>query len=157
MEAQTAALVEEAPSINHSTPSVEDDSGSQGDVARLIHYPRSATIFAAIASILFIIVGILGVVLRTRHASRKGSCSDHEASKVVWGSRAAVCASRHSWTECFQGERTLVLEGAVWCPTSSKAPGYRVPPRTTLYYTVSPVVKRDTVNYAKDVTVRCVR
>lgn len=61
MEPQTAALVEEAPSVNHSAASVEEDSSSQGDAtARLIHYPRSATVFAATASIIFIIVGILG-------------------------------------------------------------------------------------------------
>ena len=63
MDAQTAALVEESPSVNVSAASIGSDSSSQGDAARLIHYPRSATIFAAIASIVFIVVGILGELL----------------------------------------------------------------------------------------------
>ncbi|KAK8392930.1 hypothetical protein O3P69_013153 [Scylla paramamosain] len=83
MEAQTAALVEEAPSINHSTPSVEDDSGSQGDVARLIHYPRSATIFAAIASILFIVVGILGNLITIVALSKNRKLRFHATTAFV--------------------------------------------------------------------------
>lgn len=75
MDAQTAALVEEAPIANHSAASEDTDSGSQGDAARLIHYPRSATIFAAVASIVFIFVGILGellicVVLKFSHIKK---------------------------------------------------------------------------------------
>lgn len=60
MEVQTAALVEEVPDSNHSAASEGTDSGPQGDAARFIHYPRAATVFAAVASIIFIFVGILG-------------------------------------------------------------------------------------------------
>lgn len=63
MEVQTAALVEEASTSNHSAASEGVDSGSQGDAARLIHYPRAATVFAAVASIIFIFVGILGELI----------------------------------------------------------------------------------------------
>lgn len=63
MEAQTAALVEELPTTNHSTVSEDRDTSPQGDATRSIHYPRSATVFAAVASIIFIFVGILGEIL----------------------------------------------------------------------------------------------
>lgn len=64
MAARTAALVEEVPPVNQSVASVDNDSSPEEDAAaRLIHYPRSATVFAATASIIFIIVGILGELL----------------------------------------------------------------------------------------------
>lgn len=63
MEVQTAALVEEVPAANHSAVSEDTTSGPQEDAARFIHYPRAATVFAAVASIIFIFVGILGKLI----------------------------------------------------------------------------------------------
>lgn len=62
MEPSTAALVHEAASTNESSEGVtmESTNASAGEAAPIIHYPRSATIFAAVASIIFIIVGIMG-------------------------------------------------------------------------------------------------
>ncbi|XP_050731478.1 protein trapped in endoderm-1-like [Eriocheir sinensis] len=83
MEVQTAALVEEVPVANHSAASESTDSGPQGDAARFIHYPRAATVFAAVASIIFIFVGILGNLITIIALSRNRKLRLHATTAFV--------------------------------------------------------------------------
>lgn len=70
MESSAAALVSEKSLSNHSLEafgSSDSDgsiNGSSGQGSPLpVHYPRPATVFAAVASIIFIIVGIAGTCI----------------------------------------------------------------------------------------------
>lgn len=69
MESSAAALVSDRSATNHTLDPFESSdssgimNGSSGEGSPLVHYPRPATVFAAVASIIFIIVGIAGKCL----------------------------------------------------------------------------------------------
>ncbi|XP_045592255.1 protein trapped in endoderm-1 [Procambarus clarkii] len=91
MEATMDSLVFETDATVHSEApgGQEASNSSMGDAAPVIHYPRAATIFAAAASILFILVGILGNLVTIIALSRSVKLRVHATTAFV----ISLCAS----------------------------------------------------------------
>ncbi|XP_068244510.1 LOW QUALITY PROTEIN: protein trapped in endoderm-1-like [Palaemon carinicauda] len=81
---EAAALVSSEDLSNHSEDGlIISNNGSSEEAARLIHYPRAATIFAAVASIIFILVGVSGNLVTIVALSRSPKLRVHATTAFV--------------------------------------------------------------------------
>lgn len=79
-----AALVSSEDLSNHSDGgNLVGINGSAGASAPLIHYPRAATIFAAVASIIFILVGVTGNLVTIIALTRSPKLRVHATTAFV--------------------------------------------------------------------------